>query len=85
MPLEMCNCNCADKNQAHHCDPCGLRVQEQPYFWFAPASLFSHPLVKIVMLEQTKNKGIKESRKIKEINEPVLMTTNVISHPFYAL
>ena len=25
-------CNGADENQAHHCDPYGLRVQEQPLF-----------------------------------------------------
>ena len=24
--------NGADENQAHHCDPYGLRVQEQPLF-----------------------------------------------------
>ena len=25
-------CNSAEENQAHCCDPYGLRVQEQPYF-----------------------------------------------------
>ena len=25
-------CNGAEENQAHHCDPYGLRVQEQPLF-----------------------------------------------------
>ena len=25
-------CNGADENQAHRCDPYGLRVQEQPLF-----------------------------------------------------
>ena len=32
-------CNGADENQVHRCDPYGLRVQEQPNFLSAPASL----------------------------------------------
>ena len=33
-------CNGAEENQAHCCNPYGPRVQEQPLFWAAPASLF---------------------------------------------
>ena len=36
LPLEMRSVMCvgAEENQAHRCDPYGLRVQEQPLCWF---------------------------------------------------
>ena len=33
-------CNGAEEKQAHRCDPYGPRVQEQPFFWSAPALFF---------------------------------------------
>ena len=32
LELRSVMCNGAEENQAHHCDPYGLRVQEQPLF-----------------------------------------------------
>ena len=55
-------CVGAEENQAHRCDFYGLRVQEQPLFLVSFSTVFfsygSSPIeVKILMLEQTKNKG----------------------------
>ena len=65
LEIEFVVCFGAEENQAHCCDPYGLRVQDsgttfifgllQHYYFH---SYRSSPIeVKIVMLEQTKNKG----------------------------
>ena len=55
-------CNGAEEKQAHRCDPYGLRAQEQTLFLVCSRFVFySYGLspieVKLLMLEQTKNKG----------------------------